>query len=640
MYYLLLFLSLSLFFNLKATEIQQFKEQMISQIADNYETPSLSIGDPEKYAWPKVIARLEKYGENDSIANWYLDSLKNNSPFHFTLIGMARIMALYPNNKIVAENRQRIIKNVFDREDSYNAWTAEGTENHINMSRTSGYLFAQYALEYEDMKVEAEQRLAQMKEWIKWWSKTIFNYGTGEWNSSIYETFNLIGWLNLYDFAEDKEVKAIARAVLDFYSLEMALHWNFGVSGGAEMRGSGVYLEGESSTDYYCRYWFSYDSIYKPKMKGSAYIQLVHAITSKYSPPKEIVDLAFDKHLKQNYYIGSNPSYCFEEPSFVKKTLMVTSEYTIGSSVDNYGGFFGSSFQYVPWKLVIKNKTNFPFVISGNGTYNKNYSGKSRNPYTQVVQHKNVLLLLNNVPSDAYTYHLQMKDSLNRWNERAMKDLKTRFPSETYKNNHPLVNMPANVDFTNASFITLPHIQLNDAGTYYTACFNDVCVVITSLNKENDTIFYEKNRTILQTKNHPNKLCGFVVEVAKIDSLSNVINRRQIKVTEKSVKYLADEWIEVKYQREGTYIEPLVDWGYGPQEPMTIPMPPHFKQPQWKETHHAGRIPKVFINSKPLKYNSLWPVYKGPGVLVESGVLNVGAYTVDYRGEVPVFKEK
>jgi hypothetical protein len=69
------------------------------------------------------------------------------------------------------------------------------------MDRTSGYLFAQHALEFPDDFPDAPQKLELIKDWISQWSQKIFRYGTGEWNSSTYQTYHINGWLNLYDFA-------------------------------------------------------------------------------------------------------------------------------------------------------------------------------------------------------------------------------------------------------------------------------------------------------------------------------------------------------------------------------------------------------------------------------------------------------
>ena len=51
-------------------EFRKRSELVLTQAADHYHPPSFNIGDPEKYYWPYVIARFEKYGIQDSIANY------------------------------------------------------------------------------------------------------------------------------------------------------------------------------------------------------------------------------------------------------------------------------------------------------------------------------------------------------------------------------------------------------------------------------------------------------------------------------------------------------------------------------------------------------------------------------------------
>ncbi|MFW5760052.1 MAG: hypothetical protein ACOCXH_03615 [Cyclobacteriaceae bacterium] len=54
------------------TFFAQKAQIIIDQNADNFRPPSMVIGDPEKYYWPIAIARFEKYGTDDSVANAYI----------------------------------------------------------------------------------------------------------------------------------------------------------------------------------------------------------------------------------------------------------------------------------------------------------------------------------------------------------------------------------------------------------------------------------------------------------------------------------------------------------------------------------------------------------------------------------------
>jgi hypothetical protein len=65
---------------------KQRANQIIVQTADVYTPPSPDIGDPEKYYWPKVMARFEKYGTKDTLGNRLIRLFAKNSPFHFILV--------------------------------------------------------------------------------------------------------------------------------------------------------------------------------------------------------------------------------------------------------------------------------------------------------------------------------------------------------------------------------------------------------------------------------------------------------------------------------------------------------------------------------------------------------------------------
>ncbi len=617
------------------------KHLILDYVADNYTPPSLNIGDPEKYVWPKVIARFEKYGLRDSLAVFYLDSLKNNSPFHFTLLGMARIMSLYEDAPFFnRQNKLAILKGVFEREDSFNPWTAEGTENHVNMSRTSGYLLAQHALDFPDEFPEAKEKMALMKRWMKEWAGNIYKYGSGEWHSSIYQAYNFIGWLNVYDFADDPEVKRIARAVLDYYATELAIHYSYQLPGGSEMRGKGYELNGRSATTYFNWLWFSPDSTPVGGLGGSQLIQVIHGATSTYRPNKQIVDLAINKKLPA-YYRGSNPSYNFEHPAYIKKYFYAGKGYTLGSSVNNYGGFFASTFQYVPWKIIIRNKEGFPFVVAGNGHYYKTWKAKGRDPYTQHVQHENILMQITRMPANVEEYTKQINDSAEVWDERAKEDIENRFPTETYRLNHNLVNRYDKHVFENQSYINLPKQNFTRTEKGYLVCYQDVCLSFISLNPEMDTVIYKDDRMILLSRNEKDQFCGFVLEVASPEMRKNIHQTAHLNVRGDHIAYYSEDTLDVHFVDTGSYIEALVDWGWGPKDPSLFSYSPPFRQPDWPEDSYGARIPEVYINGIKQPLDQEWPVYEGPDISLENAVLQIEGrnktWEIDFSGEIPEF---
>jgi hypothetical protein len=628
------------------------------QTADSYQPPPLTVEDPEKYYWPKVIARFEHYGCYDSTANRWIEMLKDRSPFHFTLVGMARIMSLYPDAPAIRNNKILLLKKVFERYDSYNAFTGEGTENHINMSRTSGYIFAQHALDYPDEFPDAMNKLQMMKNWLMEWSGKIYQYGTGEWNSSIYETYNVIGWLNIYDFARDVELKNAARAVLDYYASEMALHYSWGTTGGAEMRGTGAENLNTNATRYLCWLWFGSDTIPgSSEFTGSQYIQCMHAVTSSYRPPDLLIKLANKECAAPAWYINSKPSYLFEEPSFVRQFFYISENYTLGSCISPYGGWTGSTYQMVNWRLIIRSTDgNVPFEIGGNGHFYNNLSGKTTNPFTQVVQHRNILIQMTRTPENVNEIIEQIRLIVDNWAEKWQEDFLIRFPGDEKSR---VVKMNSGITGLNESYITLPENSVSKTGN--NCCVitvGDVYLGITLISGVKCPSLSRmtgiKDRWFIMDRANPGSLCGFIIEIAEkseygspdrfLDSLTSINRLDKSLITKGIIHYRTTDGtlISARYGPDGIFSEAISDWGYGSHSQQVMISSPPFLQPVWPEITGTGRIPGLWINGTEISFHGTWPVFDGPLLKLDKGIMEImddqKVYQVDYSGDRPVFR--
>lgn len=633
---------------------RKHSEAIIKALADEYQPPSLNIGDPQKYYWPKVMARFEKYGTQDSLANDWIKILASRDPFHFTLVGMVRILNLYPNAPSVKNFRQEFLKRVFDRKDRYNSWTSEGTENHINMSRTSGYLYAQLAEENAYRVEEARKHMANMRKWILNWSKALYQNGNGEWNSSIYGMYNLIGWLNLYDFAKDKEVKNAAKAVCDFYATEFALFYSFGAIGGSEMRGNGIGSGAGSSSAFCAQLWFSPEPMYK--IGGhKEYIQSIHAVTSSYRPPNLLIGLARKESDFQGIYKISRPGYLLAPRSFVRQTFSIGQGFTLGSSLSNYGGWSGSTSQIVPWKLVIDNGfEKDPFEMAGNGMFYSNRNGKIRDPFTQIVQFDNILIQMSILPSDYKIIDKNISDIIQEWKKKWADDFLKRFPD--LKEFHNVVNKTKTGKSNPGSYLS----------------FNEDVMI----NIENQFGFIEKQNTFIGIKTISGKpiqidkkntkykdlkvildntsvdsLGGFIVLVDNKENYKNYIQFKEsfkslnIRKTDKSIRLLniKGESLEAVFQTDGKFEEAIVDWGFGTdKQHFSITTPPYV-QPLWPSGAGHGKMPKAFCNGNDMLSKLEWPEYESKALSLRNGILEINrngsSYKVDYSGDFPKFME-
>lgn len=652
--YLLIGILLFTYRFLLAQEETYFAEKaqiLINQTADIYQPPSMDIGDPEKYYWPKAMGRFEKYGVLDSTANAYVEALKNNSPFHFTLVGMARLMLKYPDAPAIKENKELLLLKVFERNDSHNAWTSEGTENHLNMARTSGYLFAQEALNYPELFPEAQQRLAQMKDWISYWSKRIYQVGNGEWHSGIYETYNLIGWLNLYDFAKDQQVQAMARAVLDYYATEIALYYSYGIHGGAEMRGSGILSSNRNATPYLAWLYFGTTGDFPMGFSGSQYIQSMHAITSNYRPQSIVVKLA-QKHIeKPASYLTSRSTYLLDQPSYVKIPFYIGENFTLGSQISGYGGWTGASYQIINWKLVIpSNNIGLPHQVSGNGLFWQNYEGKTRDPFTQYAQYENTLAQLTLVPDSAEAIYEQIESMAVQWNEDWKEDFLIRYPSDRDKN---VYHRPEKVNFENAGYLNFPaQASIEKIGNNYLVSLNSIYILIypvadyTTLDRD-----HIKGRVIIKNQADRNQLCGFILRVFDQEQLKNkagavtLIKSSRFKIQKENYTVqLAhkNEDFSIRFAVAGEFHEPLYDWGYGTTERHIKITSPPFRGPVWPSGRGYGRMPDLVTGKEVWDYAANWPVIDGPQVRLVDEVLTIEideeSYRVDFQKKLPQFE--
>ena len=650
---LILFFSVSNSKILEASTSCSKIEFFISFVADSLKLPShLKISEPEKHYWPYVMARLEKYNSDDASASRLVRLFAVNKSICYSVPGIVRLIYNYPDSPAVRKNTQLFIKKAFERNDSYNIWTGEGTESQISMSRTSGYLLAQKALVYGNYFGSAQEKLTEMKNWILDWSARIYQVGTAEYNSSVSVVYNIIGWLNLYDFAEDNDVRLAAKAVLDYYSTEMALHYNSGFVGGAEMRGTSIADHSKTASFFYNWFWFSPEED-EVSFAGNDFLQLIFAATSEYKPPALLVKYVQSIVEEPEFYLNSKPSYLLSEPSFNKQMYYRNSNYTLGCQYSPYGGWTKNSSRIVNWKLLV-NSSNKVSEIRGNGVYWNNYSGLGRDPWTQWGQYENILIQLNKVPENARDQYKKIDEQCKIWNNHWKKDLKRRFKNDKVKKNIYVSNK--NHRFVNESYILFPdYVEFSDTDGIWFVNFGDVYMAIVGVPTYQPTFLRDRgDKKLLVISNAPGKVCGFVIELsnasdyASYDEFKEIFIRQHIMYLNPELGLLTYEspegkHIEFLFQDEGKFQEPIFDWGFGLTEPMVNQHMTDFKQPQWAEFNGSGRVPLLLAENFRYQFDQPWPVFSGPSINLDQSVLDIDfageTYRVDYSKRIPVFYE-
>jgi len=172
------------------------------------------------------------------------------------------------------------------------------TDNLRAMREVAVYLMA------EETGNESVRKIYQQKLQRYVWA--LYHIGMGEWDSEIYHGHTFAAYLNLYDFAKDAEVKALAKAALDWLSAAAALKYYRGGWGGPSKRdygGSNV-VYGSPAARTFSLYFGN-----APLPNPNPSLNTLYAITSSYRPPQAVVSLARKQFEKPVEVLATKPMY-------------------------------------------------------------------------------------------------------------------------------------------------------------------------------------------------------------------------------------------------------------------------------------------------------------------------------------------
>ena len=166
--------------------------------------------------------------------------------------------------------------------DARNSWVdVRSTENLYLMRTTSVYLMAEEA--------SNAATAALYKRALLDYTATLYRVGIGEWDSENYHGHSIAPLLNLYDFAADREVRAAAKACLDFYAAAGAVkYWRGGFNGPTKRDYNHAQPFGGSAANMLWMWFGDHPSGKRTHWESDE----VHAITSAYRPPLAVVRLA------------------------------------------------------------------------------------------------------------------------------------------------------------------------------------------------------------------------------------------------------------------------------------------------------------------------------------------------------------
>lgn len=182
--------------------------------------------------------------------------------------------------------------------DERNSWVdVRNTENLFLMRVTSVYLMAE---ETGNGATREKYKTILLR-----YAASLYRVGMGEWDSENYHGHSLGPMLNLYDFAKDKEVKAAAKACLDYFCAVGALKYYRGAFNGPSNRDyNHAQPFGGSAA---CMLWLYFGD--SPVGNKHFESDEVHVLSSGYRPPAAVVHLARKGFDRPAELFASKPRY-------------------------------------------------------------------------------------------------------------------------------------------------------------------------------------------------------------------------------------------------------------------------------------------------------------------------------------------
>jgi hypothetical protein len=182
--------------------------------------------------------------------------------------------------------------------DVKNSWVdVRSTENLFLMRVTSVYLMAE--------ETKNEETRKRYKETILRYAAALYRVGMGEWDSENYHGHSIAPLLNLHDFARDADVRAAAKACLDYLLTVGAVKYYRGAFNGPTNRDyNHTQPFGGSAA---CMLWLYFGDT--PVENHQFESDEIHVVTSRYRPPPSVVHLARKNFTRPAELFAAKPHY-------------------------------------------------------------------------------------------------------------------------------------------------------------------------------------------------------------------------------------------------------------------------------------------------------------------------------------------
>jgi hypothetical protein len=269
-----------------------------------------------------------------------------------------------------------------------NSWVdTRQTDNLRWMRDTSVYLMAEETGNDSTRQLYKDKLIEHVRQ--------MYDRGMGEWDSENYLGHSFVPWLNVYDFAKDRQVQLAAKAALDWMSAAAAVkYWRGG-------------WNGPTKRDYYhpaaWRTPAAYDfGVYFDLGDAPQRIPFshehIHMITSAYRPPPATVALAKKQIPLPAELLISHPTYEHYKKATLEKpqdfeTQYLSHSFMLGTLPRGSGGDT-NGFKM----LAFDSARGVDYIIAGSGS-KPDRIVTSSNGKDNVAQFRNLAIFLNGDPS-------------------------------------------------------------------------------------------------------------------------------------------------------------------------------------------------------------------------------------------------
>lgn len=281
---------------------------------------------------------------------------------------------------------------------------SRNTDNLRAMREVSVYLMA------EETQNEAVRQIYKQR--LQRYVSALYHIGMGEWDSETYHEHTIAAYLNLYDFAQDPEVKAMAKAALDWMFAAGAVKYYQGGFGGPSKRdyGKGNVVFG-SPTARFLWLYFGDAAVPNPQPQRDS----IHAITSAYRPPLAVVAIAQKAFERPLELLSSKPHYenwkpgKADSPAYWETTFWGYT-YQMGSVVSRF-----PDGDLSPFKLMANHsERGVDYVVINTG---EQWQRTGKHPGDQIGHYRNLLIWLNNTDRNFFfqipeTANIEVQDGI------------------------------------------------------------------------------------------------------------------------------------------------------------------------------------------------------------------------------------